>query len=264
MAGRERDASTPAAAARCRRAAGPGGRSRTTRASRAAARRCWPRAGTRGVGAERRASVAQRRARSASRCSSNSGDLGIVGGREVRVDRVDLEVGLASTSGSVRRGCRAGTRAGSCRCRSSGGSASRAVRARRPPAARAPRRASRWSASGRASNRPSRSLTLSAPKTRIGARDAGLRAARRPPRCRRTRASSAPASSSASATCARAVAVGVGLDDGDDRRRGRPVRPASPSDEARDRLRAIVRHCESRRGSTCATVGSDADPSRQP
>ena len=66
-------------------------RDRTRRANRAAAPRCSPRADSRRTAAERRR-VAPARARIARRCSLEQRRLGIVGGREVRVDRIELEV----------------------------------------------------------------------------------------------------------------------------------------------------------------------------
>ena len=96
-------------------------------------------------------------------------------------------------------GCRDGTRAGSCRCRSSGGRRSSVER--RIAAACTARAAPGVEIVGvsEKSNRPSRSLTLSAPKTRIGTRTPACRA-RCPLRCPRTPASSLPPARSASAT----------------------------------------------------------------
>ena len=122
-------------------------------------------------------------------------------------------------------GCRAGTRAGSCPCRSSDDTrGARCVPAAADSSARAAP-ASRPSASDRCVNTPSRSLTLSAPNTRIGivmpavaerhafldVRAGQHRRARRLERAADRR---------------RAVTVGVGFDDGDDAGR-RGCRPAS-------------------------------------
>ena len=221
---RERDASWPAAAERRRGAAGRAARSRTRRANRAAARRCWPRGGT-AAARRARASVAHA-ASNASALLVEERVLGLVGGREVRVDALRArDSGSRAAPAASTPGSRGGTRGDACRCRSSGDSG-RACRARR---GRRLQRAAR--PTGLAivgvrsySKTPSRSLTLSAPKIRIRARVPDSR-------------SSMPSSMSATASqrragfferarhAHRAVPVGVGLDDRDDAgRRGRPAR----------------------------------------
>ena len=217
-------ASTRAAAARCRRAAGPGARGRTRRASRAAARRCSRRGRTDATAAAARASLARSRARSVSisRARSNRDAL-LVEQRRLRDRRRSRNAcrprrargsGSRAAPAACAAGCRSGSRAGSCRCRSSGDSgravlyfAAAACTARAAPGVEIV-------GVRRQSNRPSRSLTLSAPKTRISARTPAARSAA--PSSMSAHASrSAPASSSAQRHLAGAVAVRVRLDDRD-------------------------------------------------
>ena len=222
------------------------GRSRTRRARRAAARRCWRRAAR---GSRCRATAAAPTpASKRSRCSREGRMIGIVGGREVRVDGVDRQVRRwPRPRAACVRGCRGGSRAGSCRCRSSDDSA--AATPCCAAAACSARAAPGVEIVGVRScaKMPSRSLTLSAPNTRIGART---------PACRSTMPSSMSAQASIAAPAgferARdlggAVAVGVGLDDGDDAgARAGPRQPAGadePGDRAEvgaDRLEIDVR-----------------------
>ena len=112
-------------------------------------------------------------------------------------------------------GCRGESRAGSCPCRSSGDS--RACRVVPAAAACTARAADGVEIVGvnANSNKPSRSLTLSAPKTRIGARTP---ARRRTIALLDVRAGQhrAPACSSAQRNALGPVSVRVGFDDGND------------------------------------------------
>ena len=115
-------------------------------------------------------------------------------------------------------GCRSGTRAGSSRCRSLGGTAAAGGIARLLPAPLARRAGVEIVGVSRQSNRPSRSLTLSAPNTRISALTPAARSAAPSSMSAHARRS-APASSSARATWRAAMTVSVRFDDGDDPRR---------------------------------------------
>ena len=148
-------------------------RSRTRRANRAAARRCWRRDGA--AGRAPSASSVAARGLEARALLVEQRVLGLVGGGEVRVHRLELEVrARQQLRQRPRAGCRGGTRGGSCRCRSSGGSAACVARAAAAACSARPAAGLEMVGVRSCSNTPSRSLTLSAPKIRIGARDARL------------------------------------------------------------------------------------------
>ena len=89
-----------AAEEQCRTAGAPDGRSRTRRARRAGARRCWPHDASRVVmpsDAERRAGASKR-----ARCSSTAGSRARRPSRSACRPRRSRGCGCAATSGSVR------------------------------------------------------------------------------------------------------------------------------------------------------------------
>ena len=96
----------------------------------------------------KRLDIAQRPDRSARAAPRNAATPGRRPSRSACRRRRARGSGSPAAPAANAAGCRAGTRGGSCPCRSSGGSAAAACSAPPRPGRPAPRRAWRWSASG--------------------------------------------------------------------------------------------------------------------